>query len=201
MNYKAFQREDLARIACTDGAVLGWEQGLGKTIALYTIPLLKCGFGPGLAPKAPVLLVAPANLIGQLVAEGAKLFGISVTHIEDQAAFAALPCPLPPGFYITSFTSLAINGSDPKLHTLMRDAFECVVVDEGTRIQKDSSMTSEAVCSLKSKYRFLLTGRRSRTGSDPSSAWRGGPPAPASIRPPDSRSARRTGRDSRNASR
>lgn len=129
MNYqtKRFQLEDLARGACHDGFILGWETGLGKTIAMYLWPILKLGLHSSasakhrLVPNGAVLMVAPGDLHDQIAGDGHKLFKTVPTVIESQAKFLALSQlnprtgrrELPPGFYLTTYTALARNGVQP----------------------------------------------------------------------------------------
>lgn len=123
MVYKKFQREDYARLACTNGAICAHEPGLGKTWACFTIPLLKVGFetcAGKIRPLRPVLIVAPGDLHDQAIEEAKSIFGISVTRLDSQATFLRLSRLQPggirsldPGFYITSFHQLAVNGVEP----------------------------------------------------------------------------------------
>lgn len=133
MKYKQFQKQDLARAALHDGLILSWDTGLGKTWALYSWPLLKCGFAreskPGtqdarLRPKAPILIIAPGDLHQQIINEGRIHFKTEVRRIDSQTTFNELVrgkngLPIltddgrpvvPPGFYIVSYAELTING-------------------------------------------------------------------------------------------
>lgn len=120
-SFKTFQREDYARAALHDGVILGHDTGGGKTIALYVLAALKCGFRRDvkrLEPLKPVLLVAPGDLHDQIIQEGVDHFRANVTHIGSQAEFLELSsvnpaggAPIvPPGYYITSYTQLTGNG-------------------------------------------------------------------------------------------
>ena len=124
MLLKEFQREDLARLALTDGGLLAWDTGLGKTWAMFLWPLLKTGYTlerhprVHVRPNRPVLIVAPPDLHPQIAAEAQRHFRIEVTLLEDQAAFRRLvrftPRPtLPPGFYLVGYNALARNGAHP----------------------------------------------------------------------------------------
>jgi hypothetical protein len=163
MKLKLFQREDLARLALHPGAILGWQQGLGKTLAAFLYPALKCGFEryesttntllapdaialsasdgeregercrsapasqnpkseipnpKSLRPLAPVLIIAPGDLHDRYARDGAKLFGADLTPLDSQQTFTRLARSnhpdgrpnLPPGYYLTTYTQLALNG-------------------------------------------------------------------------------------------
>ncbi len=137
--FKKFQKEDLARMALHTGGVLGWDTGLGKTIAMYIWPLLMVGLqrllpairhplstGQRLNPAAAVLMVAPGDLHNQIATEGRELFKSSPTPLNSQADFHRLSTidpqrgtrRLPPGYYLTSYTQLTSNGvaEFPKLN-------------------------------------------------------------------------------------
>jgi hypothetical protein len=128
--FRTYQKDDLARAAMHDGAIIGWDPGLGKTMAIYALPFLK--------NSALTLIVAPAGLHEQIMDEGRDKFGIQVTPIPDQDTALRLMregiLPLPgsqdpnssllssvsqssvssaePRFFITSYTWLGYNGGD-----------------------------------------------------------------------------------------
>ena len=135
MQLKKFQREDYARIALHDGAILGHDTGLGKTIALFLWPLLKVGWLKVLAdghqslnesrlrPAKPVLLVVPGDGHDQTDDESQKHFKTKAIRLDSQETFLKLSklqtnggriarC-LPPHYYLTSYTQLAGNGVIP----------------------------------------------------------------------------------------
>lgn len=114
--YRQYQIEDNARAAMHDGAILGWEQGLGKTSAALTWPQIK--------GAKRTLIVAPGSLHKQIIDEAETKFNIHVTSLENQKTFYDLGLdakPLPmgkPEFYITTYQALGMNGGDercPKL--------------------------------------------------------------------------------------
>lgn len=215
--WRDYQREDLARAALVDGAVLSWEQGLGKTLAAFALPLLKGTHAN--------LVVAPGGLHEQLAAEAREKFGIVLRPLLSQEDFYADPwlvarsLGLDPGgeaprYYLTHYTALGLNGADergpserkgkpftpqnvtrlraqtgdalgdpfashpahpawrcvgetrggitcvhrPSLSTLVADAFDCVVVDEATRIKGDDSYVALGVRQLRPRCRYVLTG-------------------------------------------
>jgi hypothetical protein len=75
--FRAYQKEDLPRAAMHDGAIIAWDPGLGKTMAIFALPMLK--------RAKYALIVAPGNLHEQITDEGREKFGVDVTPIPDQA--------------------------------------------------------------------------------------------------------------------
>jgi SNF2 family DNA or RNA helicase len=203
---KPFQVEDLARAAIHDGAILAWEQGLGKSLAAIAFPVIK--------DAQRTLIVAPGSLHKQLSASAARFFGRFLRPITSLDDFYRLglhkPHKGPPRFYITTYTALGVNGADewsetfghkgePKESKILNrrrrafakanrmkpnfscigetrggitcvfsptmarvanahDSFDCVVVDEGTRLQASESRIGHSLRLLNPKYRLVLTG-------------------------------------------
>jgi len=116
MKFKPFQIQDYAAAAMPPGLVLAHDTGLGKSLGAVTLPLLWCGFDVdsvgAIRVKAPVLIIAPGDLHDQLRAEFKKFYGIVPTSIDDQKSLLRLLVNrrMPPGFYLTSYTRLAVNG-------------------------------------------------------------------------------------------
>lgn len=108
--FRGYQRDDLARAALMDGAILSWDQGLGKTVAAYVWPMLK--------KSRRVLIVSPGSLHKQTIAEGRRKFGVETTPITSQAdALAILNAPETdpsdrPRYFIISYQTLGFNGAD-----------------------------------------------------------------------------------------
>lgn len=106
--FREFQKDDLARLCCRPGAVLAWEQGLGKMIGGLAYAIVRGG--------RRVLIVAPGDLIPQWVAEARDKFGVSLHRIEtvEQARLlskrkrSALP-----EFYIVHYEALSRKGTLP----------------------------------------------------------------------------------------
>ncbi len=135
-SFRTYQLEDLARSAIHDGAVIAWDPGLGKTMAIFAWPYLK--------QSLRTLIVAPASLHDQIIREGATKFHTTVTSIPDQETALSLmrsgKLPLPghgsrvtghgsesspithypsthdtsalPTFFITDYRWLGYNGGD-----------------------------------------------------------------------------------------
>jgi hypothetical protein len=128
--FKQFQLDDYARAALHDGVILGHDTGLGKTIAMFIWPLLKCGYvladGHLLRPAKPVLLVVPGDGHDQTEEEYVRHFvqsavgnrNSAITRLDSQATFLKLAKPDPrtgclalePNYYLTSYTQLTGNG-------------------------------------------------------------------------------------------
>jgi hypothetical protein len=147
LKFKQFQKQDYARAAMHDGLILAHDTGLGKTLAAYTWPLLKCGYHTVdsrsvrwtippiiptrgeqfLTPKKPVLLIVPGDLHHQTALEGIEKFNIPTVPITCQDDFVRLTKSssrasrqLPNGFFVTSYTQLTINNVNR-----MPDAMDC----------------------------------------------------------------------------
>lgn len=118
---KPFQRRDLARLALHDGAILGWDKGLGKTLGMLLWSLLKVGraSSSSLHPQQPVLLVAPGDVHDAVSDEARTKLRLTPVPLDSQATFLRLSTldphtgarELPAGFYIASYTQLAVNGT------------------------------------------------------------------------------------------
>ena len=125
-SFRSYQREDLARSAIHDGAIIAWDPGLGKTMAIFAWPYLK--------QARRTLIVAPASLHDQIIREGESKFRVTVTPIPDQeaalflmrhgklpmgGAISASPqgkvisaSPELPTFFLTDYRWLGYNGGD-----------------------------------------------------------------------------------------
>ncbi len=139
--FRTYQKDDLARAAMHDGCILGWDPGMGKTMAIFSLPFLK--------HARFALIVAPGGLHEQIIDEGREKFGVIVTPLPDQETAlrfmreGILPMPgkqgsmnndlgkmideedssnssitdhlssvADPQFFITSYTALGYNGAD-----------------------------------------------------------------------------------------
>jgi hypothetical protein len=127
--FRQYQKEDLARAALHDGAILAWDPGLGKTAAAFVWPRLK--------GARYVLIVAPGGLHEQIIKEGREKFGIECRPLMSQADFYAdkllqtLRCQNPdaaslpaaegsvpdatsrcPVYWLTTYQALGLNGGD-----------------------------------------------------------------------------------------
>jgi hypothetical protein len=120
--FRSYQRDDMARAALHDGAIIGWDPGMGKTMPIFCMPFIK--------RARYALIVAPGGLHEQLMDEGRNKFGVDVTIIQDQEHAldlmqkGILPMPgtsdplgqtdgsVDPKFFIVSYHALGYNGGD-----------------------------------------------------------------------------------------
>lgn len=119
--FKPKQVNDLAAACCTNGLVLAWEPGLGKTLATIVYATVRVGVDwatskhkRGLYPKKAVLIVAPENLHDQMCDEWCLRFGIrEVTRLDSQDTYLKLSqnglSRLRAGYYLSSYTQMGMN--------------------------------------------------------------------------------------------
>jgi SNF2 family DNA or RNA helicase len=120
-----FQREDLIRMLAKGSGILGWDPGLGKTIAGLVFALGAVSMGA----KPRVLIVCPQDLVHQWLREIRKFFGnefadqfIIVHNIEEAIYLTWLSKIVPkhvPLYAITWYEVLRSTTSEEKL--LRRD--------------------------------------------------------------------------------
>lgn len=151
-----YQIEDFPLATLRDGVILAHDTGLGKTLASYTIPLIKFGWDyttAGIMPKVPVLIVCLGDLVNQTQKEGKKYYGIKTTHLSDPSKFPA--GEMPNGFYCCTYHDLTRNA---KMAAMVGKAFtKAVIVDEGTKIKAVDTDIALAVRSFTPKFRMVVT--------------------------------------------
>ncbi|MSU63835.1 MAG: hypothetical protein EXS31_15785 [Pedosphaera sp.] len=145
-----YQREGMLHLAFTERALLADEMGLGKTIqAIAACALLK-----RLGRAGRVLVVTPASLKGEWEDQIRQF-----TDLPTRLVYGGLPARRDAYDAGTFFT--VVN-----YEQMIRDALEVnarfrpdvVVLDEAQRIKNWSTLTTQAVKRLKSRYAFVLTG-------------------------------------------
>lgn len=164
--WKLFQIEDIARAALVDGVIFSWEPGLGKTLAALAWATIK--------RSRRVLLVVPGHLHRQFVDTAFIFFNrhlIPLSHRRQLRHFK-LHLPLPdeaaqPRFFITTYHELGYNNTrhgEPSLAECLQDLIaagagvDAVIVDEGTRLQGDTTHIATGVRRLEPRLRMILTG-------------------------------------------
>lgn len=118
-SFRHFQKDDMARAALHNGALLGWEPGLGKTMPAFTMPFLW--------RSRRTLITVQADLHQQLIDEGREKFGVTVRILDSQETALRYqregilpypgsedhsPPPEAPEFFITAYNWLGYNGGD-----------------------------------------------------------------------------------------
>lgn len=148
-SFRRYQRDDLARAAIHDGAIIAWDPGLGKTVAMFAWPILK--------RSRFTLIVAPAALHAQIIAEGKAKFGLNVQTIADQddayrlmrlgilpfsgQILPASPSGLPT-FFITDYRWLGYNGGDEWEDAYLDDKEDGQTISDVTRRRRQTIIAS-----------------------------------------------------------
>ncbi len=131
------------------GAILADDMGLGKTVQMLALLLheaQKEGAGPS-------LVVAPVSLLGNWAAEAAR-FAPSLHVFTLDTKGQEIPDSLPPGaLVLVSYGRLAAY---PELFS--DRTWNIIALDEAQAIKNPESQRAHAVCALKSRMRFCLTG-------------------------------------------
>ena len=109
---EVWQREDLVRLIVKGhGAILGWEQGGGKTLGLTALALASIEYW-GLASQA--MFVVPQDLIPQWQREVRKFFDLSFEVIDSIGRAHSVRRAMHAGgegFFITWYELLSLTGA------------------------------------------------------------------------------------------
>ena len=138
------------------GACLADDMGLGKTIQLLTLLLTIKNNNES---QKPSLLVAPASLLGNWLAEAKKF-------TPDLRVLVAHPSVLSPKMDKAEFTKLIAEndliitsyGSLLRMETIAQNAWNLVVLDEAQAIKNPDTKQTKMVKKLKANSRIALTG-------------------------------------------
>lgn len=107
--FRAFQREDLARLLLKHGGLLSWEQGLGKTLG--GLAFARAAVQLGAEDKA--LFIVPQDLVPQWQRECRRFFNRELTVIRDISQARRVKEYLKrgeAGWFITYYEALSRNG-------------------------------------------------------------------------------------------
>jgi superfamily II DNA or RNA helicase len=134
------------------GGILADEMGLGKTVeALALLAALRLSDPP---VQGPSLVVCPASLVENWRREAARFtpgFRVVAHHgagrADSAAAFDAAD------LVITSYGTLVRD--QPLFESI---GFACVIGDEAQHIKNRRTQHARALCALRARGRFLLTG-------------------------------------------
>ncbi|MBN8868006.1 MAG: DEAD/DEAH box helicase [Solirubrobacterales bacterium] len=106
-----WQKEDLARIIVKGRAILGWEQGGGKSLGLLSLALGAMEFH-GL--QKCMLMVIPQDLLPQWAREAKRFYGIEFEVIDSPAKAREVKRRMrrgEEGFFVTWYEALSITGA------------------------------------------------------------------------------------------
>jgi SNF2 family DNA or RNA helicase len=155
--FRDFQLDDIARAACVDRLILAPEQGLGKTVEALAWALLK-------RPRA-TLIVAPEQLHRQWQREALEKFALTLTKLHPAHLRLTVSAPR---FFITSYHALGVTAGGSLGRLAARaQFFDCVIADEGTRLQGADTLIGKALRRFRPRYRLIVSATpvKNRIGS------------------------------------
>ncbi len=127
------------------GGILADDMGLGKTLQTLAFLALRGG---------PALVVCPSSLVHNWIAEAERfvpdLEAVAIEGRERKKVLAAHPGA---DLLVTSYALLRVD-----LELYREREFEVVILDEAQHIKNPEAQVSRAVCRLRGKHRFALTG-------------------------------------------
>jgi non-specific serine/threonine protein kinase len=140
------------------GACLADDMGLGKTIQVLALLLvLKRARGP--APPRPSLLVAPASLLANWVAEAERFAPGLRTLVAHPSAMPAADLKAV-GADVLARVDLVITtyGAVRTLDWLAKASWDLVVADEAQAIKNPGARQTRAVKALRARTRVAMSG-------------------------------------------
>ncbi len=141
------------------GACLADDMGLGKTIQVLGALLQRRGASP---ESAPTLLVVPASLIGNWLAEAARfapsLRFIAVHPSSGSSEKFTTPAGKPRDLSKSGDVFLTTYGMLAKLDWMREVPWDFVILDEAQAIKNPGTRQAKAVKSLQPGRRIALTG-------------------------------------------
>lgn len=107
----AWQQEDLARCIVKGSAILGWEQGGGKSLGLLSLALGAIRYHQ---LRKQALLVVPQDLLPQWRREATRFYGIDFEVIDTPAKAREVNRRMKrgeEGFFVTWYEALSLTGA------------------------------------------------------------------------------------------
>jgi SNF2-related domain len=107
--YKRFQRDDLARLLVKGRGILGWEQGLGKSLG--GLSLIEASIQRG--ARRAALIICPQDLVAQWQEEARKFLGLELEHLRTPERAREIAHHLRDGgegVWVTHFEALSLIG-------------------------------------------------------------------------------------------
>jgi len=151
-----YQREGMLHLAFKERALLADEMGLGKTIQA----IAACALLHRLGKARRVLVVTPASLKTEWEEQIQRF-----TTLPAQLVFGGGPArrklyeltgrgPNPPVFTVVNYEQMIRDAAEVNEH--LRP--DIVILDEAQRIKNWTTITTQAIKLLRSRYAFVLTG-------------------------------------------
>jgi superfamily II DNA or RNA helicase len=144
------------------GGILADEMGLGKTLQVLALLAATRGqsatepeSGVLTSPhRAPSLVVCPTSLVSNWVAEAAKFTpGLRVLALEGSQRHQLFPQVTDQDLVVTSYALLRRDADEYRAFE-----FDTVVLDEAQHIKNRQTQNAQAVKSIRSRHRLVLTG-------------------------------------------
>jgi len=141
------------------GACLADDMGLGKTVQVLAAVLQARAEQPG---AAPVLLVLPASLMGNWLAEAARFaptLRLLALHPSETEADALAEAARDPATALAGIDIVITTyGLLTRLDWLRRQEWSLAILDEAQAIKNPGARQTRAVKELKASVRIALTG-------------------------------------------
>ncbi len=128
------------------GAILADDMGLGKTVQTLALLLREAGQGA-------MLVVAPVSLLGNWAAEAARFAPTLRVLPYDSRSPESLAEAGAGTLVLVSYGQLVSRLKDFRAHS-----WNAVVLDEAQAVKNPDSQRARAVCELRARLRFCLTG-------------------------------------------
>jgi superfamily II DNA or RNA helicase len=138
------------------GACLADDMGLGKTIQVLALLLVEKARG---VRQQPSLLVAPASLLGNWVAEVEKFApGLDAVIVHPSAMPADQIKQFTPGLAAEHDLAITSYGSLLRIPAFAETSWRFVILDEAQAIKNPNARQTRAAKALQAKARIALTG-------------------------------------------
>ena len=138
------------------GACLADDMGLGKTIQVLALLLVEKARG---VRKQPSLLVAPASLLGNWVAEVEKFApGLDAVIVHPSAMPADQIKQFTPDLAAEHDLAITSYGSLLRIPAFAETSWRFVILDEAQAIKNPNARQTRAAKALQAKARIALTG-------------------------------------------
>jgi len=144
-----YQVEGMLHLAFNGRALLADDMGLGKTVQAIAAALLL----RELRGISRVLIVTPASLKHQWQREIRRFTGLPAQSVDGPASKRELLYATPAFFTLVNYELLLRDRE-----VFERLAPDLMILDEAQRVKNWRTQTAQAVKSLSSRYRFVLTG-------------------------------------------